>query len=193
MVIEAAARSGSLITARAALDQGREVLAVPGHPFDGRAAGCNMLIRDGATLVRGPEDVIAAIGGLTVTATAAPGPAMAAPVCETAGAAAATQPSSPARAPGADPGAARAGRQAGPPPPAAPPPAAPVKSAAGLLRDAATLHRRILDRLGPSPLAEDQLIRDLALPPAMLTPAILVLELDGHILRQPGGLLSRVH
>lgn len=197
VVIEAAARSGSLITARAALDQGREVLAVPGHPFDGRAAGCNMLIRDGATLVRGPEDVIAAIGGLTVTATAAPGPAMAATVRETAGAAAAAQPSSPARAPGADPGAdpgaARAGRLAGPPPPAAPPPAAPVRSAAGLLRDAATLHRRILDRLGPSPLAEDQLIRDLALPPAMLTPAILVLELDGHILRQPGGLLSRVH
>ena len=49
VVVEAAARSGSLITAKNALDQGREVLVVPGHPFDARAAGCNMLIRDGAT------------------------------------------------------------------------------------------------------------------------------------------------
>lgn len=62
VVIEAAARSGSLITAREALDQGRDVLAVPGHPFDARAAGCNMLIRDGATLVRGLEDVLEAVG-----------------------------------------------------------------------------------------------------------------------------------
>ncbi len=48
VVVEAAARSGSLITAKNALDQGREVLAVPGHPFDARAAGCNILLRDGA-------------------------------------------------------------------------------------------------------------------------------------------------
>jgi DNA processing protein len=55
MVVEAASRSGSLITAKAALDYGREVMAVPGHPFDARASGCNMLIRDGAVLVRGPQ------------------------------------------------------------------------------------------------------------------------------------------
>ena len=58
VVIEAAARSGSLLTAGNALDQGRDVMAVPGHPFDARTAGCNMLIRDGATLVRGARDVI---------------------------------------------------------------------------------------------------------------------------------------
>ncbi|MEM9429949.1 MAG: DNA-processing protein DprA [Pseudomonadota bacterium] len=58
VVVEGATRSGSLLTARSALDQGREVLAVPGHPFDARAAGCNMLIRDGATLVRSAADVI---------------------------------------------------------------------------------------------------------------------------------------
>jgi DNA processing protein len=69
VVVEAAAKSGSLITARNALDQGRDVLAVPGHPFDARAWGCNMLIRDGATLVRNAEDVIDA-----VTPVAAPAP-----------------------------------------------------------------------------------------------------------------------
>jgi len=62
LVIEAAAKSGSLITARMALDYGREVMAVPGHPYDGRATGCNMLIRDGAPMLRGIDDVIEALG-----------------------------------------------------------------------------------------------------------------------------------
>lgn len=64
VVIEAAARSGSLLTARNALDYGREVMAVPGHPMDARAAGCNLLLRDGALLVRGAEDVIEALGAV---------------------------------------------------------------------------------------------------------------------------------
>lgn len=64
VVIEGATRSGSLITAKCALDQGRDVMAVPGHPFDARAGGCNQLIRDGAVLVRSAEDVHAALGGL---------------------------------------------------------------------------------------------------------------------------------
>ncbi|MCW1950378.1 MAG: DNA-processing protein DprA [Octadecabacter sp.] len=62
VVVEAAAKSGSMITARTALDQGRDVLAVPGHPFDARAAGCNMLIRDGAILVRGVNDILEHLG-----------------------------------------------------------------------------------------------------------------------------------
>jgi len=61
VVVEAAAKSGSLSAARCALDQGREVLAVPGHPFDARSVGCNILIRDGATLVRGAQDVLEAL------------------------------------------------------------------------------------------------------------------------------------
>ena len=61
VVIEGAERSGSLITARNALDQGREVMAVPGNPLDGRAGGCNALIRDGAVLVRTAADVAEAL------------------------------------------------------------------------------------------------------------------------------------
>ncbi len=64
IVVEAAAKSGSLITAGLALDQGRDVLAVPGHPMDPRSAGGNLLIRDGAVLVRHADDVIQALGGV---------------------------------------------------------------------------------------------------------------------------------
>ncbi|MBM1221562.1 DNA-protecting protein DprA [Ponticoccus sp. SC2-23] len=66
VVVEAAAKSGSLITARCALDQGREVMAVPGHPFEGRASGCNILIRDGATLIRSAEDILDVTGPAVV-------------------------------------------------------------------------------------------------------------------------------
>jgi DNA processing protein len=58
VVVEASPRSGSLITARLALEQGREVFAVPGSPLDPRARGCNKLLRDGAGLVERAEDVI---------------------------------------------------------------------------------------------------------------------------------------
>ncbi|ADO42898.1 DNA-processing protein DprA [Ketogulonicigenium vulgare] len=57
VVVEAAVKSGSLLTARDALDQGRDVMAVPGHPLDARAGGCNLLLRDGALLVRDAHDV----------------------------------------------------------------------------------------------------------------------------------------
>jgi DNA processing protein len=147
IVVEAAAKSGSLITARAALDQGREVLAVPGHPFDARASGCNILIRDGATLVRGAQDVIDVLGH--------PAPA--------------------------EPQATLTL--------AAPAPPAPRPD----LRESATLHLQILDRLGPSPLPEDQLIRDLARDSRDIAPALLDLELEGRITRAPGGLLARVN
>jgi DNA processing protein len=61
IVVEAAPRSGSLITARLAAEAGREVMAVPGSPLDPRAQGCNGLIRDGATLVQNAADVLEAV------------------------------------------------------------------------------------------------------------------------------------
>jgi DNA processing protein len=62
VVIEAAARSGSLITAQRAAEQGREVFVVPGSPMDPRYAGSNSLIRDGAILVRDANDIIGVFG-----------------------------------------------------------------------------------------------------------------------------------
>jgi len=61
LVVEAAPKSGSLITARLAADYGREVMAVPGSPLDPRAQGCNQLIRDGATLIQSAADVAEAV------------------------------------------------------------------------------------------------------------------------------------
>ena len=61
VVVEAARRSGSLITARLALEQGREVFAVPGSPLDPRSHGPNSLLRQGATLTEGPRDVLEAL------------------------------------------------------------------------------------------------------------------------------------
>jgi DNA processing protein len=63
LVVEAAPRSGSLITARLAGEAGREVMAIPGSPLDPRSHGCNQLIRDGATLVQSPDDVIELLSG----------------------------------------------------------------------------------------------------------------------------------
>ncbi|HEX4695326.1 DNA-processing protein DprA [Sphingomonas sp.] len=61
VVVEAAPKSGSLITARLANEAGRDVMAVPGSPLDPRAQGCNLLIREGATLVQSAADILETI------------------------------------------------------------------------------------------------------------------------------------
>ena len=65
VIIEAAKRSGTLVTARFAGEQGREVFAVPGHPLDPRAEGTNQLLKNGATLVTTPADVIEILGPIS--------------------------------------------------------------------------------------------------------------------------------
>ncbi|MCX7935397.1 MAG: DNA-processing protein DprA, partial [Planctomycetota bacterium] len=63
LVVEAPENSGALITARLAVDMGREVFAIPGRVDQSQSAGCHLLIREGATLVRNLGDILAEIGG----------------------------------------------------------------------------------------------------------------------------------
>ncbi len=72
VVIEAAPKSGSLITARLAAEAGREVMAIPGSPLDPRSQGCNQLIRDGATLVQNASEIAELISPLDSHMLAAP-------------------------------------------------------------------------------------------------------------------------
>lgn len=186
VVIEAAQRSGSLITARCALDQGREVMAVPGHPMDARAAGCNMLIRDGALLVRNAVDVLSALQADAPPPDDQPELPLPAPTP--------TEARAPRPAPGRRQGLARALQpksvarrlaDLGHKITARPNNAHPRSTAGGPV----DLEARILSRLGPSPTEENMLIRDLGLPAAVLGPAILTLELSGQVQRLSGGKL----
>ncbi len=74
VVVEAMPRSGSLITARVAAEQGREVFAVPGSPLDPRHRGTNGLLRDGAVLTESVADIVDALGPRLVLPLAAPAP-----------------------------------------------------------------------------------------------------------------------
>jgi DNA processing protein len=143
VVVEGALRSGSLITARDALDHGREVMAVPGSPLDGRAGGCNALIRDGATLVRSAEDVAEALAQGT-------------------------------------------GEPAPRPRPVDVPEISPVSVAAGGLTG------RLVALLGPVPVPEDSLIREIGGSAPEIGAALLDLELAGRVVRHPGSLISLV-
>jgi DNA processing protein len=135
VVVEAAQRSGSLITARMALEQGREVFAVPGSPVDPRAAGTNDLLKQGATLVTEAADVTAAIAPILGQRL--------------------------------DPGAAE---------PAVPPPL-PSDLDGGA-------RQRIVNLLGPSPVAVDDLIRLSGSSAATVRVVLLELELAGRLERQ---------
>jgi len=154
LVVEAAARSGSLITARYALEQGREVFAVPGSPLDPRCRGANDLLRRGATLTETAEDVLTQLGPL-VQGAPPPRPLMPTPV-----------PVAERWAPDAPRGGA----------------GAPTAD-----EDALDM---ILERLGPTPVAVDELVRQCQLTASSVASLLLELELTGRVERHPGNLVS---
>lgn len=142
VVIEAAPRSGSLITARRAGDYGREVMAVPGSPLDPRAQGCNMLIREGATLIQTIDDVLEAVGPID----------------------------------------ARMVRE----------PARPFAVAATPTDASEGERRALIDLLGPTPVAIDELVRQSGQAAAAVQLVLLELELAGRVERHAGAKISLV-
>src|SRR5499427_4736912 len=150
VVIEAAQRSGSLITARLALEQGREVFAVPGSPLDPRARGCNDLLRHGATLTENAADVLAQLAPqLRGAEPLRPAPSIAIPLTPFSPTAGAVEP---------------------------------VGNEDGL--------ELILERLGPTPVAVDELVRQCQMSAAAVATLLLELELAGRVERHPGNLVS---
>lgn len=139
VVIEAAPKSGSLITARRAGDYGREVMAVPGSPLDPRAQGCNQLIREGAILIQTVDDVLEAIGPIDRRMVREPGRAfVAAPVAE----------------------------------------------------PADGERRALVELLGPTPVAVDELVRQSGQDAAAVQLVLLELELAGRVERHAGAKIS---
>lgn len=142
VVIEAAPRSGSLITARRAGDYGREVMAVPGSPLDPRAQGCNLLIREGATLIQTVDDVFEAVGPIDARMVREP---------------------------------------------------APHFSTAAVATSASEGDRRaLIDLLGPTPVAVDELVRQSGQATAAVQLVLLELELAGRVERHAGAKISLV-
>ncbi|MDE2578941.1 MAG: DNA-processing protein DprA [Hyphomicrobiales bacterium] len=176
VVVEAARRSGSLITARFAAEQGREVFAVPGSPLDPRAEGTNDLLREGAQFCTRPEDVIAALAPLIEGAApradlfqeTAPAHETE-PLWEESDLFGAAQPS-PRTAPDHEMDEERAAYA----------PAVDDQDARAM----------IAAMLGPTPIAVDDLARAARLPaPAVLT-ALVELEMAGLTERHAGGRFS---
>jgi len=147
VVVEAALQSGSLITARLAGEQGREVMAVPGSPLDPRCRGANQLIRQGATLVETAGDVTEALSGFA--------------------------------------GQARAPMQ---------PLTAPSGTLSNLSEDieitTKSSRNLVEERLGPSPVAVDELLRQCQMSPPFLRMTLLELELAGRLIWHPGNRVS---
>ena len=183
VVVEAAARSGSLITARFALEQGREVFAVPGSPLDPRARGCNDLLRHGANLTETAADVLSQLGPqLGGIEQLRPVPLIAIPTAPppflfTASGGAPDRPAA-RLAPGSEQGAGVPGVGWEPSPGAD----EPAGEDAGL--------ELILERLGPTPVAVDELVRQCQMSAAVVATLLLELELAGRVERHPGNLVS---
>jgi DNA processing protein len=154
VVVEAAAKSGSLITARFALEQGREVFAVPGSPLDPRSRGCNDLLRDGATLTETAADILTQLGPLLPAELPAP----------------------------------RALTRASQPPLPLMTAVQTAPAAPQIPEDAAL--ELVVEKLSPTPVAVDELVRQCHLSAASVATLLLELELAGRIERHPGNLVS---
>lgn len=179
VVVEAALRSGSLITARRAAEAGREVLAVPGCPLDPRSRGGNDLIREGAALVETAADVLANLPD---------------------------HPADPQADRGRDSRGDRSGTHDTPlfaaraAPDGAPGCAGPSRLDTDALDtgpldadsgdstpDRATLHAQVFDLLGPSPTLVDAVVRRCQFSAPAVMAALLELELAGRVETLPGG------
>ena len=154
VVVEAAAKSGSLITARFALEQGREVFAVPGSPLDPRSRGCNDLLRNGATLTETAADILTQLGPLLQREIPAPR-ALARQM----------QPRLPLMT------------------------ATPILPSRPQISEDAALEL-LVEKLSPTPVAVDELVRQCHLSAASIATLLLELELAGRIERHPGNLVS---
>ncbi|TIT25144.1 MAG: DNA-protecting protein DprA [Mesorhizobium sp.] len=144
VVVEAAQRSGSLISARLAGEMGRLVFAVPGSPLDPRAAGTNGLLKDGATLVTEAADITSAIAPLVGVWTPRTSPLEEPPDFS-----------------------------------ATPPPREDDRD-------------RVVEALGPTPVAVDEIIRHTGLHPAQVFMVLLELDLAGRLERHAGGNVSLI-
>lgn len=163
VVVEASPRSGSLITARLAADQGREVFAVPGAALDPRARGTNGLIRDGAVLTETADDVLSALDTLSPSLEpSTKHDAMSTPKIELHN--------------DDRPNKTRAFE--------ASLPLADAEVPSGNLRT------DVIASLGHAPTATDTVVRQLGAPASTITTILLELELAGRLERHPGNLVS---
>ena len=158
IVIEAARGSGTLITAKYAADQGREVFAVPGSPLDPRAEGTNDLLRDGANICTRVEDVLAIIDPMRARDPFADLPGIAASL------------GSPAQA-----------RLLGLDSAASLDEADELEPSEGAGDEAARQRLRIIELLGPSPVSLDDLARSLSAPMGEVRGLLLELDLAGRL------------
>ena len=163
VVVEAAERSGSLITARMATEAGRLVFAIPGHPVDPRSAGTNGLIREGAELARSAEDIIEVVRPLAINAPQYQPliRAMTAPIA------------TPAK-----------------PLPASLTLNVQPKPALATPDD--ELPEMLFSLLGPAPTPVDDLVRESGQTASQVQAALLELELAGRIERGAGGVVTAI-
>ena len=164
VVVEAARHSGSLITAQQAGEQGREVMAIPGHPSEPRSFGCNHLLRQGATLVSSAEDILEAVKGFDHGA-----PAQHTPTLFTRE----NQPTFDLTLPEESPAEQ-----------------APMEVEGSDEKEPKPLAAQVLDALTPGQTAVDDVLANFNVPESQLLATLTELELDGAIERLAGGYIT---